>query len=63
LILSDQETASFLFSVLPDSWLSSYQVYSPSKLLAALQAQAAVSFSLEDKVARAISFTMAPSST
>lgn len=37
ILFLDKETADFLFSVLPHSWLSTYQVHSPDRILEALQ--------------------------
>lgn len=54
--LTDEETADFLFSALPPSWLSAFQVHSPDRIREALQeVQHQASNDLTDKVARALS--------
>lgn len=55
---SDLEAAHFLFSVLPDDWLATCQVQSPSRIHEALEQvghqTANYSLSLEDKVTNAM---------
>lgn len=52
--LPDEDTANFLFSVLPHRWLSTYQVHSPHRILDALQEAQQPSKDLDEKVANAI---------